>query len=83
MQRKGNTLVQRMALVQRKVDEARAALQEAAIARKAIETLRDKRFEAWRQAEAKKEADALDEAGMQLSYFHNDENADQEPQVTT
>ena len=78
MQRKGMGIVQRIALAQRKVDEARAALAEAAKARKAIEKLRDNRLEQWRLAESKKEADALDEAGMQLSYYHN-----VEPQVTT
>lgn len=72
-QRKGMGIVQKIAMVQRKVDEARTALSEAAIGRKAIETLREKRFDQWRRDEAKKEADVLDEVGMQLSYFHGDD----------
>ena len=70
-QRKGMAIVQQIAVAQRKVDEARLALAEAAKGRKAIETLRDKRHDEWRRDEAKKEADVLDEVGMQLSYFHN------------
>jgi flagellar export protein FliJ len=72
-------IVQQMALVQKKVEEARLLLAEAAKGRKAIETLREKRFDEWRRAEAKKESDILDEVGMQLSYFHgsNDSNDDE------
>jgi flagellar FliJ protein len=73
VQRKGVLLMQRIALAQRKVEEMRLLLAEAAKQRKAIEILRDKRLAAWRAAEAKKEADALDEAGTQLNYFHTDE----------
>lgn len=73
VQRKGMALVQRIALSQRKVDETRLFLAQAARDRKAIEILRDKRRAAWLAAEAKKEAEALDEVGTQLNYFHLDE----------
>jgi len=70
-QRKGMAVVQKIAVAQQKVDTARTALADAAKGRKAIETLREKRFDEWRRDEEKKEADLLDEVGMQLSYFHS------------
>ncbi len=72
-QKKGMDIVQQIANAQRTVDTARAALIEAAKQRKAIEILRDKRHELWKQEQAKKEMDALDEASMQLVYFHGDD----------
>lgn len=72
-QRKGMGIVQQIANAQVKVVAARSALAEAAKQTKAIEILRDKRFELWKQEQAKKETDALDEASMQLSYFHSDD----------
>jgi len=68
MQRKAVTLTQRIALFQRQVDEARAALAEAAKNRKAIEKLREKQFEQWRADLHRKELAELDEIGMQLAY---------------
>ncbi len=59
------TLAQRAALrlagIYEKLDEARLELLEAATRRRAVEALKDKRFEAWRQQLSKAEAAALDE----------------------
>jgi len=68
MRRKGIELVQRMALVQRQLDEARLQLAEAAKQRKIIEKLREKQLERWRDKIARAEASQQDEIGMQLAY---------------
>jgi flagellar FliJ protein len=67
VRRQAMMLVQRMALVQKQVDDARLALAEAAKQRKIIEKLREKQLDRWRQEAARKEGDALDEIGMQIS----------------
>lgn len=67
VQRQGMELAQRMALVQRQVDEAQQALAEAAMQRKVIEKLREKQLERWKAEQARKEMEALDEVAMQLS----------------
>src|SRR5688572_13945709 len=67
-QRKAMNLVQKMALVQRSVDEAQQALVEAMKQRKAIEKLREKHHQRWRDEIARKEANQLDEVAMQMSY---------------
>lgn len=67
VRRQAMQLVQRMAMVQKQVDEARLALAEAAKQRKIIEKLREKQLDRWRQESARKEGDALDEIGMQIS----------------
>lgn len=68
MQRKAMGLAQKMALLQRQIDQARAALAEAAKQRKAIEKLREKQFSRFVNELNRREAEALDEIGMQLSY---------------
>jgi flagellar FliJ protein len=68
MQRQALGLVQRLALAQRAVDEARAELAEAAKHRKAIEKLRENQFMRWREEIAKREQAEMDEIGMQLAY---------------
>ena len=68
MQRGAVEIVQRMAVAQRQVDEALAALAEAAKQRKAIEKLREKQFERWRAEQDRKEVAELDEVAMQISY---------------
>lgn len=68
MQRKAMTLVQRMSLVQKQVDQARAALLEAAKARKAVEKLRERQYERWLADVNRREAAEMDEIGMQLTY---------------
>lgn len=68
MHRQGASLVQKLALAQQRVTEARLALAEAAKQRKVLEKLRDKQHERWRAEIAAKEARDLDEIGMQLAY---------------
>lgn len=53
----------RLAGVHRRLSEARASLLEATTARRAVELLRDRRYEQWRRAEAKAEGRLLDELG--------------------
>jgi len=67
-QRKAMQLVQRMALVQRAVDEAQQALIEAVKQRKAVEKLREKHHERWKAEIDRKEAAQLDEVSMQMSH---------------
>jgi flagellar FliJ protein len=68
MQRKAMELMQKMAGVQRLLDEARKALGEAAKRRKAIEKLREARLAEWREKASRREAAEMDEIGMQLSF---------------
>jgi flagellar FliJ protein len=75
VQRQAITLMQKIALVQRQVEDAQKALAEAAKHRKAIEKLREKHHERWKLEIAQKEMAALDEVGMQLAYRANEENA--------
>ena len=62
------TLAQRAALrlagVYERLDEARLELLEASIRRKAVEALRDKRYESWRAERNKAELAALDEIAV-------------------
>lgn len=67
MQAKGMLLVQKMALIQRQVDEGHAALAAAAKARKVIEKLREKHLERWQSEENRREALEMDEIGTQLA----------------
>jgi flagellar FliJ protein len=67
VQRQGMELAQRMALLQRQVDEARQALAEAAMQRKIIEKLREKQLERWKADQSRRETADLDEIAMQLS----------------
>lgn len=67
MQKKGMTLVQRMAVAQKQVDEARKALVQAAIQRKAIEKLREKQHQRWQDDHNRNQAEEIDEIGMQLT----------------
>lgn len=74
MQRRGIELVQKIALAQRAVDDARAALAEAAKHRKVIEKLREKQFERWKAEMSKRELSEIDEIGMQLAYQNQTED---------
>jgi flagellar protein FliJ len=67
-QRGALQLMQRMALMQRQIDEARGLLIAAAQRRKAVEKLRERQFDRWREDMARKENADLDETGMQMSY---------------
>ncbi|HEX2972503.1 MAG TPA: flagellar export protein FliJ [Tepidisphaeraceae bacterium] len=68
MQRKAMGVAQKMALVQRRLDESRKALTEAAVQRKVIEKLRERQYQRWLAAMDKREREELDEIGMQLRY---------------
>jgi flagellar export protein FliJ len=75
MQKKGMTLVQRMAVVRKQVEEARNALAQAAIQRKAIEKLREKQHQRWQDELNRKQAEEIDEIGMQLTCRRLSEEA--------
>jgi len=68
VQRKAIAIAQKMALVQRQIDEARAALSEAAKQRKIIEKLRERQLERWQSQQHRQENDELDDIGMQLAF---------------
>ena len=72
-QRRAMELVQKMALVQRQVDEARAALAEAAKQCKIMEKLREKQMERWQQDQFRHEMAELDEIGTQLAFRQGQE----------
>jgi len=78
-QRQALGLVQKMALVQRQVQEAQAALAEAAKQRKVIEKLRERHHERWSTALGRRELSEQDEIAMQLSYWHSIELEEAEP----
>jgi len=70
MHAKAISLVQKMALVQRQIEEAQKALAEAAKARKVIEKLREKQFQRWLAEQHRRESFEMDEIGTQLAYRH-------------
>ena len=77
MQQKGRTLAQRMLLQQRAVDAARQVLAEAAKKRKAIEKLRERRWEEWLAEQARNETAELDEVAQQMALASRmDEESD-------
>jgi len=55
----------RLAGVHERLEAARASLLEATTARRAVELLRDRRYEQWKSAQEKAEARLLDEIGSQ------------------
>lgn len=63
-QRKALTLMQRMTLVQRQVDEARKQLADAARYRKVIEKLKERHHQRWMMALSRRELSEMDEIGM-------------------
>lgn len=68
-ERKARTVVQKMGLLQRQVDEARGLLVEAARARKVVDKLRERRFDDWRNDLLRKEQEQLDEVGGTLTIL--------------
>ncbi|MGA3067691.1 MAG: flagellar export protein FliJ [Tepidisphaeraceae bacterium] len=76
MQRKALALAERMAAVQLKINEAQKNLNEAVKARKAMEKLREKQFDRWREALARHETLELDEVTIQMGRQQRE--ADQE-----
>lgn len=78
-QRQALALVQKMALVQRQVEEAQSALAHAARQRKVIEKLRERHHERWSAALGRRELTEQDEIAMQLSYWHGIDLEEPEP----
>ncbi len=76
-QRQSMLLVQKMALQQKQIDEARLAVAEAAKQRKIIEKLREKQFERWKAELSRKELADADEVAMQLTYWHGNDDSDE------
>jgi flagellar protein FliJ len=68
MQRKGQALVQRLAAMQPQLAAKRAEVIEAAKRRKAIELLKQRRFEQWQAEESRREQAALDEVSNQMFF---------------
>ncbi len=68
MQRQQVDRAQRSRAAQAKVDAAQRLLAEAAKQRKAIETLREQQQARWAEGQARREAAASDEIGMQIAY---------------
>jgi flagellar FliJ protein len=66
MQRKAMALAEQMAGVKIKVDEAQKKLTDAVKRRKAIEKLREKQLERWREDLARAEIHEMDEVAMQM-----------------
>lgn len=61
---KAQQTVYHLAVVHRKLDLARKELLEATTRRKAVEKLKERRYEAWREAEGRKEAAMIDEISV-------------------
>lgn len=59
--------VLRLAGVHRKIDAARLELLQAATRRKAVEALKERRFEEWKNEEKRREAGAADELNVMFA----------------
>jgi flagellar protein FliJ len=68
MQRKGDALVQRLANLSRQIETQQRALAEAAKQRKAIEKLRERRWEQWLAEQSKRELAQMDEIAQQMVF---------------
>ncbi|MGH7176405.1 MAG: flagellar export protein FliJ [Tepidisphaeraceae bacterium] len=68
MQKRGMTILQRVALAKRDLDEARVALAQAARETKVIEKLRQRQHDRWRADQERREMIEMDEVGMQLGF---------------
>jgi flagellar export protein FliJ len=55
-------------LLQRQLDESRKLLTEAAVRRKVMEKLKEKRHDRWKDEIERKETAQTDEIGMQLAF---------------
>jgi len=67
--------VLQLAGVHTRIERARLELLEATTARKAVEALKERRFEAWREAQNKSEAAMLDEISVMRARHRNEEAA--------
>ena len=70
---KAQQAVLRLAAVHKRLDAARVELLAATKARKGVETLRDRRYEAWALAEKQAEAGVLDELAVMRTARTRDE----------
>lgn len=61
---KAQQIVLKIAGVMRRIEGARALLLEATTRRKAVETLRERRFEAWKADQRRREDAAIDEIAI-------------------
>ncbi|MBS0191393.1 MAG: flagellar FliJ family protein [Phycisphaerales bacterium] len=61
---KAQQAVYQLAALHRKLEVARRDLLEATTRRKAVENLKERRYEAWKAEQAAREAGALDEIGV-------------------
>lgn len=61
-----------LAGVHRKLDAARLELLKAATQRKAVESLRERRYEEWREDQKRREAAALDELNVTRAGRHEE-----------
>jgi flagellar FliJ protein len=69
MERNARAVIQKMGILNRQIEEARGLLVEAARARKVVEKLRERKFEAWRADLLKKEQAEIDEVGGTLTIL--------------
>ncbi len=76
MQRKAVELAEKMAAVKVQVDAARRRLAEASKQRKILEKLRERQHDRWRQEIDRKDADEMNEIGMQLSFIAEEDRND-------
>lgn len=71
--REAQRLVLQLAGVHRRLEQARNELIEASRQRRAVELLRERRFEEWKAAQEKIETDAIDELAVMAAARGNDQ----------
>ena len=69
VQRQITSMAQRLTLLQRKVDEARAALVEAAKGRKVLEKLQERQKQRWMEDQSRREWAELDDVTMRAAAW--------------
>ncbi|HEX4796163.1 MAG TPA: flagellar export protein FliJ [Humisphaera sp.] len=69
MQRQMMALAQKMSLLQRKIDDARTSLVEAARERKVMEKLRDRQHGAWQEDQNRRELAEMDDLTMRAAAW--------------
>src|SRR5260221_3196994 len=69
MQRQLTALAQKMSLLQRKIDDARASLVEAARERMVMEKLRDRQHRTWHEDQNRRELAELDDLTMRAAAW--------------
>lgn len=76
--RRARALALKLAGVQKRIDSARALLRGASVQREAIERLRERRYEAWREAQAKDEQLELDDLMVMRAGLRSGEHGAEE-----